>query len=216
MGSDRVQRHRRRRHRHTSRQPQLRRPDQHPIHIGDNRVPEGGDAVAPQHPQQRLLRRASARIHGGRPRLRPGSPLPLLRDGPGKPRCHVERRHRRHPLAKLRSRDDLASSPVRTMHLALRRADHVHRRARTARPGRLRPVVAPHRNHGGITVSGRGDEASRCRDEHDRSDDHVRDDRNITGLDDDANARTISNVASPRSAASCRTSRCRSSIHFQA
>ena len=32
------------------------RPDQHPIHLGHNRFPEGRDAVAPQHPQQRLLR----------------------------------------------------------------------------------------------------------------------------------------------------------------
>ena len=35
----------------------LRRPDQHPVHVGHDRLPEGRDAVAPQHPQQRLLRR---------------------------------------------------------------------------------------------------------------------------------------------------------------
>ena len=29
--------------------------DQHPIHLGHNRFPEGCDAVAPQHPQQRVL-----------------------------------------------------------------------------------------------------------------------------------------------------------------
>ena len=31
------------------------RPDQHPVHLGHNGFPEGRDAVAPQHPQQRLL-----------------------------------------------------------------------------------------------------------------------------------------------------------------
>ena len=34
-----------------------RRRDQHPVHVGHHRLPEGRDAVAPQHPQQRLLRR---------------------------------------------------------------------------------------------------------------------------------------------------------------
>ena len=32
------------------------RPDQHPVHLGHNGFPQGGDAVAPQHPEQRLLR----------------------------------------------------------------------------------------------------------------------------------------------------------------
>ena len=39
---------------------ELRRPDQHPVHVRDHRVPEGCDALAPQHPQQRLLRRRAA------------------------------------------------------------------------------------------------------------------------------------------------------------
>ena len=37
----------------------LRRPDQHPVHQRHHRLPQGRDAVAPQHPEQRLLRRAS-------------------------------------------------------------------------------------------------------------------------------------------------------------
>ncbi len=44
----------------------LRRPDQHPVHVGHDRVPEGRDAVAPQHPQQRLLRRRGLRLHASR------------------------------------------------------------------------------------------------------------------------------------------------------
>ena len=36
-----------------------RRPDQHPVHVRHDGVPQGRDADPPQHPQQRLLRRAS-------------------------------------------------------------------------------------------------------------------------------------------------------------
>ena len=39
----------------------VRRPDQHPVHLGHHRLPQGRDAVAPQHPQQRLLRRRALR-----------------------------------------------------------------------------------------------------------------------------------------------------------
>ena len=37
-----------------------RRPDQHPVHLGHHRLPQGRDAVAPQHPEQRLLHRRAA------------------------------------------------------------------------------------------------------------------------------------------------------------
>ena len=40
-----------------------RRPDQHPVHVGHHRLPQGRDAVAPQHPQQRLLHRPDAALH---------------------------------------------------------------------------------------------------------------------------------------------------------
>ena len=45
---------------------ELRRPDQHPVHVRDHRVPEGRDALAPQHPQQRLLRRRAVLVHARR------------------------------------------------------------------------------------------------------------------------------------------------------
>ena len=41
----------------------VRRPDQHPVHVRHDRVPEGRDALAPQHPQQRLLHRRDAGLH---------------------------------------------------------------------------------------------------------------------------------------------------------
>ncbi len=47
-------------------QPVLRRPDQHPVHERDDRVPEGRDAVAPQHPQQRAVHRRRMPVHRAR------------------------------------------------------------------------------------------------------------------------------------------------------
>ena len=63
-----------------------RRPDQHPVHVGHDRLPEGRDAHPPQHAQQRVLRRRGLRLHRGRPGLHPGALLPLLRHGHGQPR----------------------------------------------------------------------------------------------------------------------------------
>ena len=51
----------------------LRRPDQHPVHVGHHRLPEGRDALAPQHPQQRLLRRRALRLHRGGPGVPAGA-----------------------------------------------------------------------------------------------------------------------------------------------
>ena len=64
-----------------------RRPHQHPVHLGHHRLPEGRDAVAPQHPQQRVLRRRAVQLHRGGPDLHPGAVLPLLRHGHGQPRA---------------------------------------------------------------------------------------------------------------------------------
>ena len=43
--------------------PGARRPDQHPVHLRHDRLPQGRDAVAPQHPQQRLLRHGDDQLH---------------------------------------------------------------------------------------------------------------------------------------------------------
>ena len=118
------------------------RPDQHPVHLGHNGIPQGRDAQPPQHPQQRLLRRRAVRLHRGRPGVHPGALLPLLRHGHGQPRVHDPRRLHGHPGARLRPRRDPAGDPGREGHLALRRADDVHRRVEPAGLRRLRPVDA--------------------------------------------------------------------------
>ena len=66
----------------------VRRRHQHPVHLRHDRLPQGRDALAPQHPQQRLLRRPGAALHRARPRLHSGAVLPLLRHGAGQPRLH--------------------------------------------------------------------------------------------------------------------------------
>ena len=121
----------------------VRRPDQHPVHLGHDRLPEGRDALAPQHPQQRLLRRASAALHRARPRLHPGAVLPLLRHGARQPRLHA----RTAPAWSSRARRStrwptLETVAGRALHVALRRADDVHRRARAPALRRVRPLVA--------------------------------------------------------------------------
>ena len=63
-----------------------RRPDQHPVHVGHDRLPEGRHAHPPQPAQQRVLRGRGLRLHRGRPDLHPGALLPLLRHGHGQPR----------------------------------------------------------------------------------------------------------------------------------
>ena len=185
----------------------LRRPDQHPVHVGHDRVPEGRDAVAPQHPQQRLLRRPPARLHGAGPGVRAGALLPLLRDGDGQPRGDVERVDDRDPGAGVRPGGDAAGGAGRAVHLALRRAHDVHRRARPPGLRRLRPRLAAHRDHGRRAVPDRGHEAGRRRDAHGRGHDHVRHDRDVAGLDDDAPRATTSSGGCARSAPSCPTSR---------
>ena len=69
--------------------------------------------------------------------LRPGAVLPLLRHGPRQPGLHDARGLHRDPGPRVRSGADAGRGPGRAVHVAVRRADDVHRRARAAR---LRPL----------------------------------------------------------------------------
>ena len=135
------------RHRGVRRAPGLpvRRPDQHPVHERDDRLPQGRHAQPREHPQQRLLRGGGLPLHGGRPRLHPRALLPLLRHGHGQPRLHHARRLHGDPGGGLRPRGDAARRPGGALHLALRRADDVHRRARAPglRLASTSPACAP-------------------------------------------------------------------------
>ena len=189
------------------RRPVLRRRDQHPVHLGHHRLPEGRDAQPPQHPQQRLLRRRGHELHARGPHLRPGALLPLLRHGDGQPGLDLARGLHRHPRARLRPGRDPAGGAGRALHLALRRADDVHRRAGAARLRDLRPVLAADRLHGRLAVPGRGDEAGHHRDAHGGGHDRLRHDRDLAGVDADPQGRHASSGAPARWAGCTRTSR---------
>ncbi len=109
------------------------RPDQHPVHVRHHRVPQGRHPEPPQHPQQRLPRRRGLPLHRGGPGLHPGALLPLLRDGHGQPGVLLARGRDGDPGARLRPGADPEGGLRGVVHLALRRADDVHRRVGAAR-----------------------------------------------------------------------------------
>ena len=119
-----------------------RRPDQHPVHVGHHRLPQGRHAVAPQHPQQRLLRRPAVRLHRRRPGLHPGALLPLLRHGDGQPRLpSTNGATMVIPAPGFDPAATLQAVAARALHVAVRGADDVHRRAQ--RPRLRRPTTCP-------------------------------------------------------------------------
>ena len=61
--------------------------------------------------------------------LHPGAVLPLLRHGDGQPGCHHERLHHGHPGPGVRPQGHPGGRGPGAVHLPVRRADHVHRRA---------------------------------------------------------------------------------------
>ena len=113
--------------------PAIRRADQHPVHLGHDRLSQGRDAVAPQHPQQRLLHRRGDAAHAARPAVHPGAALSLLRHGAGQSRRGHARRL--HGLSRrgVRPAGDAGDRRRGALHRAARRADHVHRAARSSR-----------------------------------------------------------------------------------
>ncbi len=80
------------------------------------------------------------RYTAGRPGVHPGAVLPLLRHGAGQPGLHDARLLHRDPGARLRPGADAGRRPGRAVHVAVRRAHHVHRRTGAARLRQLRPV----------------------------------------------------------------------------
>ena len=104
------------------------------------------------------------RLHRGRPRLHPGAVLPLLRHGARQPRraprhgaCMVIPGPAFDPAATLQA------VAGRALHVALRRADDVHRRARPPRLRRVDLSSPAHGDHGRLAVPRRGDEAGHRR-----------------------------------------------------
>ncbi len=106
------------------------------------------------------------RLTAERPHLRAGAALPLLRHGDGLPRRGHARRGDGLPGPDLRAGGDAGGGGSRALHRALRRAHHVHRRARLAAVRRPRSVLAAHRDHGRRAVPGGGDAPGARPDAH--------------------------------------------------
>ena len=118
-----------------------RRRHQHPVHVGHHGLPEGRHPLAPEHPEQRLLRDRAAGLHARGPAVHPGALLPLLRDGDGQPRVHHARRHDGDPGRRVRARRRAPGGAGRAVHGALRRAHDV--RGRAGPPGLRRRSTCP-------------------------------------------------------------------------
>ena len=63
----------------------IRRPDQHPVHVRDDRLSKRRNAVAPLDPEQCAWLRRLPALHGPGPAVRHISLLPLRRHGPEQP-----------------------------------------------------------------------------------------------------------------------------------
>ena len=139
-----ARRRRRRALRERERPAAVRRPDQHPVHDRHDGLPQGRDAPPPQHPQQRLLRRRGAAATRDADRV--CIPVPFYHCFGmvhGQPRVHDPRRlHGRSRRGVRPARRRCEAVAGRALHVALRRADDVHRRARAPELRRVRPVAA--------------------------------------------------------------------------
>ncbi len=114
------------------RKPAIRRSRQHSVHQRHHRLAEGRDADPSQYPQQRLFRRPRHAADRAGPHLHPGAALSLLRHGDGQPRFGHAWRDHGLSRRRLRSAGDAENDRAGEMHDGLRRADHVHRRARSS------------------------------------------------------------------------------------
>ncbi len=129
-----------------------RRP-QHPVHLGNDRPAQGGDADASQCAHERVLHRRAAALFGSRQGLRAGAVLPLLRVRAGQPGLRRLRIGDRGAGASFDAGATLACDRRRALHGGLRRADHVRGAARASRFRSLRPDEPAHRHHVGRSLS---------------------------------------------------------------
>jgi hypothetical protein len=117
------------------------------------------------------------RSHGLPERAWPPRRLPALWSSPGtsRPAAYGELFLVSNTLA-------WSGAPRCTMYIAVRGADHVHRRARAPALPRVRPLQPAHRHHGRLALPGRGDEEGPVGHAHVRGHHLLRHDRDQPGL----------------------------------
>ena len=186
----------------------VRRPDQHPVHVGHDRLPQG--SARSRTTTSSTTASSSARRCGSREADRVCIPVPFYHCFGmvlGNLACTTHGAAMVIPGEAYEPRARARGGRGREVHRALRRADDVHRRARAARLRRVRSLDAAHRHHGRLALPGRGDEERHLADAHARGDDLLRHDRDVAGLDPDAPSTIRSRSASAPSGACTRTSR---------
>ena len=192
----------------------VRRCHQHPVHQRHHRRAQGRDAHPSQHPQQRLLRRRGDAAH--RPATASASRCRSITASAWcwatSPASRTARPWSIPARASIRCAT-LEAVAGGALHRALRRADHVHRRARPSASSRA--SICRSLRTGIMAGSPCPIEVMkrvRQRDAHERGDHRLRHDRDQPGQLPDAPSTIRSSGASPRSAASIRMSRSRSSM----
>ena len=131
--------------RRNSRQTRCERRHQHAVHVRHDRQSQRRDALAPQHPAQRVLCRRVPAARSHRPHLSARSAVPLFRLRAGNALLHGSRRSDGVPCRGLSARCNARRHREGAVHRRLRRAHHVHRPVGARRLSEARPVVAAHR-----------------------------------------------------------------------
>ena len=122
-------RHRRRRTPRTRSAPAIRRSGQHPVHVGNDGRAEGRHAVAPQHPEQRILRRRADAAHAATIASACRCRSTTASAGARQSRVPDPRRARSCCPASRSMPRRVSRGAGGALHGAVRRADDVHRRA---------------------------------------------------------------------------------------
>ena len=188
----------------------IRRADQHPVHLRHHGPAEGRHADAPQHPEQRLLPRRGDALHRAGQGVHPGAAVSLLRHGDGQPGLHDARRGDGVSRRGVRSAGDAADGGRGALHVAVRRADHVHRRTGPSGVRQIRSVQPAHRHHGRRPLPDRGDAPLHPRHAPDRDHHRLRHDRDQPGQHPDRARRSD---GAPRLHGRPRASACRGQDH---
>ena len=153
----------------------VRRPDQHPVHLGHDRAPRRARRSRTTTSSTTATSSASAlRLHAST--TASACPVPFYHCFGmvlGNLACVTHGACMVVPGEAFDAAAVLEAVEAERCTVALRRADDVHRRARAPGLRALRPLEPAHRHHGRRALPGRGDEAGARADAHGRGHDRA-------------------------------------------